>query len=58
MFDIIFGAILFTVIGVGFALIMLFFVLWPMRVKQRHDYWCHRNNIPIGEDHGNQEPHV
>lgn len=43
--------------GVGVVLILSFFVLLPNRLKTRHDYWCHRANIPAGEDHGNQEPH-
>ena len=46
------------VVGLGIVLVLTFFVLLPMRIKQRHDYWCHRSRIPVGEDHGNQEPHV
>ena len=58
MFNIVFGGLLFLVVGLGICLDLTFFVLWPMRRKHLHDYWCHRSNIPIGEDHGNQEPHV
>ena len=58
MFDIVFGGLLFLAAGTGATLILLFFVLWPMQVKRRHDYYCHRQNIPHGDDHGNQEPHV
>ena len=58
MFDIVFGGLLFLAAGLGAVLITLFFVLWPMQVKRRHDYWCHRQNIQHGDDHGNQEPHV
>ena len=49
---------MFMVVGLGIVLVLTFFVLLPMRIKQRHDYWCHRDRIPVGEDHGNQEPHV
>lgn len=58
MFDIVFGGLLFCAFGVGTVLILLFFVLWPMAHKRKHDYWCHRRNIDHGDDHGNQEPHV
>lgn len=58
MFDIVFGGLLFLAAGLGAVLIAVFFVLWPIQVKRRHDYWCHRQNITAGEDHGNQEPHV
>jgi ABC-type antimicrobial peptide transport system permease subunit len=56
MFNVFIGGLLFTVVGFGIALILIFFVLLPFR--QKHDYWCHRDRIPVGEDHGNQEPHV
>lgn len=56
MFNVFIGGLLFTVVGFGIALILIFFVLLPFR--QKHDYWCHRDRIPAGEDHGNQEPHV
>lgn len=58
LFDIVFGGLMFMVVGLGIVLVLTFFVLLPMRIKQRHDYWCHRSRIPVGEDHGNQEPHV
>ena len=58
MFNVFIGGLLFTVVGLGIVLVLTFFVLLPMRIKQRHDYWCHRDRIPVGEDHGNQEPHV
>ena len=58
MLDIVFGGLLFLAAGTGAVLIALFFILWPMQNKRKHDYYCHRQNTPIGEDHGNQEPHV
>ena len=58
MFDIVFGGLLFLAFGVGAVLITLFFVLWPMQAKKRHDYWCNRDNLAPGDDHGNQEPQV
>ena len=58
MFNVFIGGLLFTVIGIGIVLVLSFFVLLPNRMKTKHDYWCHRDRIPIGEDHGNQEPHV
>lgn len=58
MFNVFIGGLLFTVIGIGIVLVLSFFVLLPNRMKTKHDYWCHRARIPVGEDHGNQEPHV
>jgi len=58
MFDIVFGGLLFLAAGTGAVLIALFFVLWPLAQKRKHDYWSHRDNLDPGDDHGNQEPHV
>jgi len=58
MFDIVFGGLLFLAAGTGAVLIALFFVLWPLAQKRKHEYWCHRDNLDPGDDHGNQEPHV
>lgn len=58
MFDIVFGGLLFMTAFTGASLIAFFFLFLPWKVKQRHDYWCHRDNLAPGDDHGNQEPHV
>lgn len=58
MIDIVFGSLLMFAAGVFSVLLTLFFFLWPLQQKRKHDYWCHRQNIAHGYDHGNQEPHV
>ena len=58
MVDIILGSLLIFAAVVFAALLALFVFLWPLQKKREHDYWCHRQNIAHGHDHGNQEPHV
>ncbi|MEK9695510.1 MAG: hypothetical protein VW270_07070 [Candidatus Poseidoniales archaeon] len=58
MFDAILGGLLMFAAGTGALLIALYFILWPIAHKRKHDYWCHRDNLEPGDDHGNQEPHV
>ena len=58
MIDIILGSLLIFAAVVFAALLALFVLLWPLQKKCEHDYWCHRQNITHGHDHGNQEPHV
>ena len=58
MIDIILGSLLIFAAVVFSALLALFVLLWPLQKKREHDYWCHRQNIAHGHDHGNQEPHV
>ena len=58
MIDAIFGGLLIFAASTGAVLIALYFLLWPVMKKRQHDYWCHRDNIDHGHDHGNQEPHI
>jgi len=52
--EMVFGAGLFLSFCTGGLAILYFFLKKP----HHHDYWCHRDNLAPGEDHGNQEPHV
>lgn len=56
--DYIFGGGLFLTFVAGSIAISYFFLFLPWKRKQMHDYWCHRDNLAPGEDHGNQEPHI